>query len=63
MNRQEILDTMLDCAGHPSSGPVAEWLPALADAVDAALNPKQTTETKPDTKAKRYDTAEVDAAQ
>jgi hypothetical protein len=54
---------MLDCAGHPSSGPVAEWLPALADAVDAALNPKQTTETKPDTKAKRYDTAEVDAAQ
>lgn len=59
MTRDQILDTMLDATGHPSSGPVAEWLPALADAVDAALNP---TQPKP-SKAKAYDTAELDSAQ
>lgn len=55
MTRDQILDVLQDTTGHPSSGPVAEWLPALADAIDAALNPKP--------KAKRFDTAEVDAPQ
>ena len=59
MTRDQILDAMLDATGHPSSGPVAEWLPTLADAVDAALNPK----AKADTKAKSFDTAEVDSVQ
>lgn len=40
MTRDEILAVMQDTAGHPSSGPFVEWLPILADAVDAALNPK-----------------------
>ena len=61
MTRDQILDVMLDATGHPSSGPVAEWLPTLADAVDAALNPKAPT--KADHKGKSFDTAEVDAAQ
>jgi hypothetical protein len=63
MTRNQILDAMLDCTGHPSSGPLAEWLPALADAVDAALNPTAAPDSKADTKAKRYDTAEVDSTQ
>lgn len=58
MTRDQILDAMLDATGHPSSGPVAEWLPALADAVDAALNPKPKTD-----KPNKFDTAEVDSAQ
>ena len=61
MTRDQILDVMLDATGHPSSGPVAEWLPALADAVDAALNP--TTEPKADAKGNRLDTAEVNSEQ
>lgn len=59
MTRDEILDAMQDATGHPSSGPVAEWLPALADAVDAALNPQP----KPSKSNKAYDTAELDSAQ
>lgn len=59
MTRDDILTVMADAAGNPAAGPVAEWLPALADAVDAALNP---TQPKP-SKAKAYDTAELDSAQ
>lgn len=58
MTRDDILHVMAEAAGNPAAGPVAEWLPVLADAVDAALHPQP----KP-TKAKAYDTAELDSAQ
>lgn len=40
MTRDDILKTLRAASGNPGVGPVAEILPALADALDAALNPK-----------------------
>lgn len=40
MTRDEILETLRDASGNPETGPVAEILPALADALDETLNPK-----------------------
>lgn len=55
MTRDQILDVMRTAAGDPDSGPVKEWLPALADAVDAALNPKA--------KPAKFDSAELEVPQ
>lgn len=46
MTRDEILETLRDASGNPDTGPVAEILPALADALDATLNPKPRTENE-----------------
>lgn len=40
MNRAQIADVIAKAAGSPSVGAVAEVIPAMADALDAALNGK-----------------------
>jgi cell fate (sporulation/competence/biofilm development) regulator YmcA (YheA/YmcA/DUF963 family) len=39
-NRAEIKSAILRAAGNPSSGPIAEWADALADAVAELDAPK-----------------------
>lgn len=46
MNREQIAVVIGDAVGNPTSGPVAEVLPAIADAIDAKLNPKAATEIR-----------------
>lgn len=50
-NKKEITDTIHAATGNPTTGAVAEWTPAIIDAVDALCNPKPETNTK--TKAKQ----------
>lgn len=40
MTRDEIAAILGDAVGNPSVGAVAEVIPAMADALDKALNPK-----------------------
>ena len=44
MTYDEILAVFKDVTGDPSSGPIFEWLPTLAAALDAALNPPTVAE-------------------
>ena len=46
MNREEILANLRATSGDPSGGPVAEWLPALADGLAAALHPAKIKDGK-----------------
>ena len=39
LTRAQIEEVLSDAVGAPSSGPVAEVLPLLVDAMDAALHP------------------------
>lgn len=39
MNRADIEGTLREAAGHPTTGVVADIIPAMADALDAKLNP------------------------
>lgn len=49
-NKSEILAAIHQATGNPTTGAVAEWTPAIADAVDALCNPKPETNTKPKAK-------------
>ena len=40
MTRDEIAAILADAAGNPSMGAVADTIPAMAAALDKALNPK-----------------------
>ena len=40
MTREQIEATLREAAGSPATGVVADIIPTLAAAVDAALNPK-----------------------
>jgi len=40
MTRDAILEIASQAAGSPATGPVAEALPAIADAIAQALDPK-----------------------
>ena len=46
MTREKIRDIIATSVGDPSSGPVAEVIDTITDALDAALNPKPDTKTK-----------------
>ncbi len=46
MNREQIAVVIGDAVGNPTSGPVAEVLPAIADAIYSELNPKAATEIR-----------------
>ena len=46
MNREQIAAIIGNAVGNPTSGAVAEVLPAIADAIDAELNPKPATEIR-----------------
>ena len=46
MTREQIKKALADSVGNPTSGAVAESLDVMADAVDAALNPKPKTEKR-----------------
>ena len=46
MNREQIAAIIGNAVGNPSSGAVADILPAIADAIDAELNPKATSEVR-----------------
>lgn len=46
MNREQIAAIIGDAVGNPTSGAVAEVLPAIADAIDAELNPKPVSEIR-----------------
>jgi hypothetical protein len=50
MNRSEIEAIIKDATGNPDSGAVHDWTPIIADALDAAMNPKPETNTKPKAK-------------
>ena len=39
MNVEQIEKILKDATGDPSTGPIAEWIPAMAAAVVAALAP------------------------
>ena len=45
-NKSEILAAIHQATGNPDTGPVKEWTPAIADAIDALCNPKPETNTK-----------------
>ncbi len=55
MTRDELEKILKDATGDPDSGPLKEWIPALADALDAALNATP--------KPKKFDSAEIADAQ
>jgi hypothetical protein len=55
VTRDQLEKILKDATGDPDSGPLKEWIPALADALDAELNPKP--------KAKPNDLAETDPKQ
>ena len=40
----EIEGVLRAATGDPSSGPIAEWIPAMAAAIASHLNPKATPE-------------------
>ena len=46
MNREQIAAIIGNAVGNPSSGAVADILPAIADAIDAELNPKAASELR-----------------
>ena len=46
MNRDQIAAIIAQAAGNPSSGAVADILPAIAAAIDSELNPKAITEVR-----------------
>lgn len=46
MTRDQIRDIAGKAVGQPDSGPVAAALDAIADAIDAAVNPTATRETR-----------------
>ena len=50
MNRADIEKTVRASVGDPTSGIVADVIPAIVDALDVALNPKPTATGKPDTR-------------
>jgi hypothetical protein len=43
LSREQIAQILNEATGAPTSGPVAELLPVLVDALDAALNPVPAT--------------------
>ena len=47
--RDEITAAIKQATGNPDTGAVHEWTPAIADAIDALINPapEQNTKTKP----------------
>lgn len=44
MNAEQIAQVMADAVGNPSSGAIAEAIPALSKAVADALAPEQAPE-------------------
>jgi hypothetical protein len=46
ISKSDIETAMRTAAGNPDSGAVADWIPALAAAVDELVNPKAKTETR-----------------
>lgn len=46
ITKTDIETAMRTAAGNPDSGIVADWIPALAAAVDELVNPKAKTETR-----------------
>lgn len=57
--KNEIIDAIRQATGDPASGPIHEWTPVIADAIDALVNP-----SKPETKTKTkndIDTRVMDA--
>lgn len=46
MTKEQIAAIIANAVGNPSSGAVAEVLPAIADAIDAELNPKAVSEIR-----------------
>jgi glutaminase len=46
MNVEQIEKILKDATGDPTSGPVAEWIPAMAEAVAHALAPAPATDEK-----------------
>ena len=46
LTREQIAQVLNEATGTPSSGPVAEVLPSLVDALDAALNPVPAKQEK-----------------
>ncbi len=46
MNAQQIEKILKDATGDPTSGAVAEWIPAMAEAVAAALAPATEADEK-----------------
>lgn len=45
-NKNEIIEAIRHATGDPASGPIHEWTPIIADAVDAIVNPKPESKTK-----------------
>lgn len=46
MDRQQLRNTIADAVGNPSSGPLAEAVDAITDAVLALNAPKPAKETR-----------------
>lgn len=44
--RKQITDAIHDATGNPTTGAVAEWTPAIIDAIDTLCNPQPHTNTK-----------------
>lgn len=46
MNRADIEKTVRAATGSPTSGAVADAIPAIVDALDKAINPNAKTDTR-----------------
>jgi nucleoid DNA-binding protein len=46
MNREQLHKVISESVGNPNSGPVADAINAITDAVDEALNPKPKIEKR-----------------
>ena len=45
-DRNDIINAIREATGDPASGPIHDWTPAIADAIDRVFN-GGTTNTKP----------------
>jgi hypothetical protein len=55
LNREQIAAVLNEATGAPSSGPVAEVLPSLVDALDEALNPAPPAAAKTEKRVVKAD--------
>lgn len=39
MNAEQVESILKEATGNPDSGPIAEWIPAMARAIVEAINP------------------------
>jgi cytochrome c5 len=58
ITRGDILGAIHGVTGNPSSGPIADWSPVIAEAIDELINGKPEAPAKENRVVKASDTPE-----